>query len=145
MSNPLEQLSARDINDLVINGEWESAVRHWNDCDSNANSSYAEYWTVSKHDTSQPPTRAIILLSSSFLNDSDDEEEEEVISSVAGPTKVQALEDGDPGFVAGLNGAICRGTHQEYNDYATADRRDGTYLCQQCRMFRTCFGSAGTP
>lgn len=38
------------------------------------------------------------------------------------------------------NGATCRGPCKQHNEYANADRADGTYVCRQCSTFSSIFG-----
>lgn len=37
-------------------------------------------------------------------------------------------------------GATCRGQCKQHNEYANADRADGTYVCRQCLTFQHIFG-----
>jgi hypothetical protein len=39
-------------------------------------------------------------------------------------------------FKPSTTGATCRGPCKQYNEYAYADRRDGTHLCRQCSTFQ---------
>lgn len=39
-----------------------------------------------------------------------------------------------------INGATCRGPCKQHNEYANADRSDGTYVCRQCSTFQSIFG-----
>jgi hypothetical protein len=45
-------------------------------------------------------------------------------------------------FQATEDGALCR-VCNNYNEYAKADRDNGSYLCTQCSIFKNIFG--GTP
>jgi hypothetical protein len=41
------------------------------------------------------------------------------------------------------NGATCRGPCKQHNEYANADKADGTYVCRQCKTFQHIF--SGSP
>jgi hypothetical protein len=139
--NDLDQAdAAKTINGFIAANNYKKAVRYWNDCSENVDSNYPQYWTVSEQDPARTPSLPTIFDASYFTALLDDEEEEDASTQ----TPSDGLEDGD-GFVTSTPGATCRGTHAEWNEYATADRRDGTYLCQQCRMFRQVFGGIKKP
>jgi len=44
-------------------------------------------------------------------------------------------------FKATKAGATCRGPCQTYNEYAYADRADGTHCCYQCKYMSQVFGA----
>jgi hypothetical protein len=44
-------------------------------------------------------------------------------------------------YKATTTGATCRGPCGQYNDYAYADRSDGTHVCFQCSTFQHIFGT----
>jgi len=44
-------------------------------------------------------------------------------------------------YQASTHGATCRGPCGNFNDYAYADRADGTYVCRQCSTFQHIFGT----
>jgi hypothetical protein len=50
---------------------------------------------------------------------------------------VSGVEDSTPklAYKATTSGATCRGQCKNYNEYAYADRPDGTYVCHQCSTF----------
>lgn len=43
-------------------------------------------------------------------------------------------------FKAATSGATCRGPCGQYNEYAYADKSDGTHMCRQCSTFQHIFG-----
>lgn len=43
-------------------------------------------------------------------------------------------------YKATTSGATCRGPCKQFNDYAYADRPDGTHMCYQCSTFNHVFG-----
>lgn len=43
-------------------------------------------------------------------------------------------------YKATTSGATCRGPCGQHNEYAYADRPDGTHLCRQCSTFQHIFG-----
>ena len=137
-----QAVHAETINELIIQGKFQRAVQFWNRCHINIDGNYPEYWEVEEHDPNKSPDPRTIFPPSHFtaLSSKDEDEEEEEGIQVSS----DGLEDGD-GFVTTSPGATCRGPHKEWNEYATADRRDGTYLCHQCRMFRQVFGGINKP
>lgn len=48
---------------------------------------------------------------------------------------------GGSSFTATSSGATCRGPCGQYNEYAQADRADGTHVCRQCSTFNHIFGT----
>jgi hypothetical protein len=132
MSDPDAADLARLINNLASNGDWNEARREWNDSDVDHNF-YWYVWEAEVQTSADKP----YLLSASFLNNVDEDEEEEESSPAP---KTQATP-----FQASTPGAHCRGSHKEWNEYAYADQPDGTYLCQQCRMFNQVFGGIPKP
>lgn len=48
---------------------------------------------------------------------------------------------GGASFIATSNGATCRGPCGQFNEYAQADRADGTHICRQCSTFQHIFGT----
>ena len=103
---------AADHIDAEIQGKrWRSAMDLWNDFESNYNDDYAEYFSVYKRD---------VLSSSDSL-----------------PVTLSPPKPYNPT----TNGSTCRGPCGQYNDYAMADRADGTHVCHQCSTFQTIFGT----
>lgn len=144
MSDVDQATSAKQINDLIAANSYKKAVRHWNDCSENVDSNYPQYWMVSEQDPARTPSLPTIFDSAYFAALADEEEEVEEEEDTSTQASSDGLEDGD-GFRAATPGATCRGAHAEWNEYATADRHDGTYLCHQCRMFRQVFGGIKKP
>lgn len=64
----------------------------------------------------------------------------EVLKEVIEEVKIE--DSGE--FVATDPGATCRGPCGNYNEYAYANKRDNTYICQQCKMMSQVFGGALT-
>lgn len=60
--------------------------------------------------------------------------------SVLGEGSV-ASPSGGASFIATSNGATCRGPCGQFNEYAQADRADGTHICRQCSTFQHIFGT----
>ena len=48
---------------------------------------------------------------------------------------------GGASFIATSNGATCRGPCGQFNEYAQADKADGTHICRQCSTFNHIFGT----
>ena len=53
----------------------------------------------------------------------------------------KASPSGGASFIATSNGATCRGPCGQFNEYAQADRADGTHICRQCSTFQHIFGT----
>lgn len=140
MSDPISAKDAKMFNDFIIDKDYSGAVDYWNGCDGNCNDNVygPEYWFIELADIHINGMVPKEFDSSFLLGLTDGEQSNGVVPNTV--PKVMTLEDGD-GHQSTVSGATCRGTHQEYNDYAMADRKDGTYLCHQCRVLRKAFGS----
>ncbi len=101
---------AEEISDLQKRGKLREAMDAWNDYQSNYNDEYAQYYSVMKKAVQS--------------HDASD-----VVTS-APPVA----------YRASTSGATCRGPCKQYNEYAYADRPDGTHLCRQCSTFQHIFG-----
>jgi hypothetical protein len=44
-------------------------------------------------------------------------------------------------YKATTSGATCRGPCGQFNEYAYADKPDGTHMCRQCSTFHSIFGT----
>jgi hypothetical protein len=99
-----------EFTELLLKREYRLAMEKWNDYQSNHNDEQCEYWFVSSKD----------------ILGGDDQEIVTSASAVA--------------FKASSSGATCRGPCGQYNDYAYADKSDGTHLCRQCSTFKHIFG-----
>jgi hypothetical protein len=53
----------------------------------------------------------------------------------------QVAPSGGSSFTTIGSGATCRGPCGQFNEYAQADRSDGTHICRQCSTFNHIFGT----
>lgn len=124
--------TAQSINNFIINRQWQDVISEFNNCDMNTDTDQNQWWAVQEMNTHLPSAATIpsawapTFFAALFPDDEEDEEEED--------------EDETEPYLATTSGATCRGSHAEYNEHAFADRRDGTYLCYQCKMFKQVFG-----
>lgn len=129
---------ATKFNDFLTRNEYENAIEYWNDecafLDAEAN-----YWHVDeRHDRQTAWTPH--LLTPQELGHS-------VTYANVTPTvvkKIQSLTKDDflgvPVWKPTSSGATCRGPCKQYNEYATADKQDCTYICKGCQMMSSVFG-----
>ncbi len=117
MDDEDQQAAAEQFDNFFVPGgkntilSMTKAIRVWDEYQSNFNDEYAQYWNVSKK-------------------------------------SVRRLDEGDAdtlpppvmNYKASVAGATCRGPCGQFNDYAYADRSDGTHVCRQCSTFQHIFG-----
>lgn len=125
LNDPDYHAMATVINDLVVKGDYVTALGEWNNTDLNTDATYAQYWGVYERPISTSPG-VLAPLNIPSLSSQDDEEEKE--------EQVHAHFDSS-------NGATCRGLCHTHNEYATPDKHDGTYVCHSCRMMSDFFGN----
>lgn len=113
--DPNDESCAEDFNDMVRRKDYDAALRRFNDHQDDHNSDYAQFWFVSKKPILSGTGQTANLTGSSIQSSSH----------------------------AHSNGATCRGPCKQHNEYANADKSDGTYVCRQCKTFGTIFN--GTP
>lgn len=104
---------AEDIADMTKRGHYGEALQRFHDYQDNYNSDTAQYWHVYERDVLGTDQSEVPTL----------------------PPPAPA------GYKAPYPGATCRGPCGNFNDYAHADRRDGTYVCRQCSTFQHIFGA----
>lgn len=102
--------AAEAIDEEIAAKHYRSAMDLWNDFESNYNDDYASYFSVYKRD---------VLSSDASLP-----------TTISPPAPYKAT----------ASGATCRGPCGQYNNYALADRADGTHVCYQCSTFQHIFG-----
>jgi hypothetical protein len=100
-----------EITELLLKREYRLAMEKWNDYQSNYNDEQCEYWFVSSKD---------------ILGGDD----EQIVTSAPAVA-----------YKSSIVGATCRGPCGQFNDYAYADKYDGTHLCRQCSTFQHIFGT----
>jgi hypothetical protein len=122
--------NARTLNDLVANGSYRAAINEYADFESeNNNYEYGQYWSVYERKVNSFPGLPNLLA----LADPDQDEEEE---------EEEDDEEDEETYQASSPGATCRGPNCGYvSPDAYADKRDGTYVCYQCKMMSQVFGS----
>lgn len=102
---------AEDVEDMISRGHYDEAIRRFHDYQDDYNSDYAQYWHVYSRD----------ILTGDSAKD---------IPTIPAPA-----------YKASCSGATCRGPCGNFNEYAYADRADGTYVCRQCSTFHSIFGT----
>jgi hypothetical protein len=129
LSDPDAEAVARKINDFVSVGDYRQALIAFNDDQSDQGTDTAMYFHVYERPEligAQRPNTIIFM-----DKDEDDEEEDE-----------EEEEAPETPYTATVPGATCRGPCGQRNDYAYADKRDGTYCCYQCKMMAQVFGGS---
>lgn len=121
--------AARDIQDDIKAGNYREAISAYNDYESNRNSNYSSYISVYEKLTISGLTARNYINFSDYEPEEDEDEDEDEDESV----------DSSP-FVASVQGATCRGSCGNPSTDAYADKRDGTYVCYQCKLFNGVFG-----
>lgn len=115
--------AAKDIEKHISNQEYVEAVTRWNDWASLFDAGI--YWNI-------------------HFEDVLDITDAGTPGTIAWPQAATVVPDPPEtlptGFVATTTGATCRGQCNQWNEYANADKADGTYLCTQCKTFQTIFG-----
>lgn len=110
MDDEDQSFFAEEIQSLIQSKHYRSAINKWNEYQDSYNSDYAEYWHV-------------------FIK--------EVLTGDSGEVVTSAP---PMAYKASSPGATCRGPCGQFNDYAYADKSDGTHLCRQCSTFQHIFG-----
>lgn len=114
--------TAKQIEEAIQKKRYELAISLWNDWSSTYDAGI--FWNVHEemtHDDSSACTPGSIV-----WPDQDDDE-------------VPATQPSGP-FVATTPGATCRGPCGQWNEYAYADKADGTHVCYQCKTFNHIYG-----
>lgn len=119
-------LLATDIQTYLDNNEYAKAVRYWNSSEVNCDNDHSQYWNVYEREVKT--ISDLVTIGSIHLPDQDIDYEDE-------DSKTTAKENI---FIATECGAKCR-CCINYNEYAYADKSDGTYECYSCRSMRNIF------
>jgi hypothetical protein len=123
---------ARKINDFVKTGKYQEAVDYWNDMADNVDSNNPIFYNVEERLVQSKPLPPTIFPDSYFLGE-DEEEKDEIVA-----TTIASIE---PPYQASQPGATCRGAScSYYSPDAYADKRDGTFVCYQCKLLAKAFG-----
>ncbi len=127
MTDPLMQSDATIINDYIRLQNYKDAIDHWNDCSNTYGIDV--YWTVEHHYVNQAQSGRIPGL----INLTPPPPPPPTLPVVSANLQTCTA----PALPASSNGATCRGC-QTHNEFAQADKPDGTYACYSCRTFRGC-------
>jgi hypothetical protein len=129
LSDPDTEEVAKRINACVSTGDYRGALREFNDDQSDQGTDMAMYFHVYERAEligAQRPNTILFNDDEEEEEESDDEEEETIPDTL---------------WVASTPGATCRGPScGTYNEYAYADKPDGTYCCHSCKMMMQVFG-----
>jgi hypothetical protein len=105
-----------DIDDLRQQGKLREALDKWNEYEANFNDEQAQYYSVTKKQLHGGNSASVIPSAK--------------VSAPVTPVRSYSTQ-----------GATCRGPCKQHNEYANADRSDGTYVCRQCSTFQHIFGA----
>jgi hypothetical protein len=122
--------NARTVNDLVANGDYRAALNEYSDFESESNNyEYSQYWNVyERQEGTHAKMPTLLLLDNPDPNEDEDDDDDE--------------DEDEENYQASCPGATCRGPNCGYvSPDAYADKRDGTFVCYQCRMMSQVFGS----
>lgn len=120
---------AQDIQDNIRSGKYRLALASYNDIEANRSDEYTHFISVTS-DALRPYGAPPSFIDFSQYDDGEDEEEEEE----------EEEEEDDSPYLAFAPGAVCRGPCKNPSADAYADRRDGTFVCYQCKLFGGVFG-----
>lgn|SRR5574337_39124 len=110
--DPDQMRYSESISEFAKHKKYREVVQEWNDYQDNYNDQFGEWYLIW---------------------------EEEVLTG-KNVTPRSILPD-DASYTASSPGATCRGPCKQHNNYAYADRSDGTYMCHQCSTFQHIFGA----
>lgn len=122
--------AAKEIQDLIRNNKLRSALEKYNDTESDRSDCCPHYIYVNSDIVRSTGTPPSFIDWSDYRQDDEDEDYEE-----------DEEEEDDSPYVASTPGAVCRGPCKNPSPDAYADRRDGTYVCYQCKLFGGVFGN----
>jgi hypothetical protein len=130
MSNETEREDAHEINERIKAGAFKSAVIYFNECDVNDRDTN-ESWHVRCEYTMVNASDPQVFADDYF------EDNEHTCDENCDDGKVES----EDVYQATESGATCRGPCGGYNEYAYADRRDGTFVCYACKTMGQTFGA----
>lgn len=107
-----EEDYADRINACIKKQDYRTAVELWNQYQGDCRPDYSCYWNIYS---------------------------EEVRGNGGGIVATKSTSVS--GYKSSVPGATCRGPCKDFNEYAYADNPDGTYMCRQCSMFHSIFGT----
>lgn len=142
MSDFASATEAKKINDHIKNNNFGRAISTFNIYVSNSNSGGIVYYYVVERteqnlfDATSPSIFDDDFFEALVSND-DDEDEDDSDSSLDDDSE---LSESSP-YQASDPGATCRGPCGQFNDYAFADKPDGTFVCHGCRLMSGAFGN----
>jgi CTP synthase (UTP-ammonia lyase) len=119
---------AKSIQESVRKTNYNAAIAAYNDYECNRNSNYPVYVSVRSQ-----TVNAYVTNNTSWIDFSEYEPEEE------DEEETEFEEADDSPYQASSPGATCRGPCGNPSNDAYADKRDGTFLCYQCKLFSGVF------
>ncbi len=134
---PSQFRDAAEINNLIQQNKLEDALDFWNTCGSNTlSSSWFQFKTLLK----TVETASVATLSASRLNLAVNGSANATTTTTAIPvaTPINIVMASPKPATPVQYGAVCRKCNQK-NDYALADKSDGTYICRSCKMLMDVF------
>ena len=112
MDDETQAMYADEVQDFFKRHKYMEGIKHFHDYENNYNEDYAQYWEVYSREIMKRDSRDVVPNPS---------------TSIA--------------YKATASGATCRGPCHQFNEYAYADRPDGTHMCRQCSTFHSIFGT----
>lgn len=124
---------AFEINELVRQSLYADVIFFMNNSDVNMDSTDPAFWSVSQRDVSVFPVAPTIFLPSRYTAKALANPLLNPNQSGGGIPPVLASPTQVPEYIATVSGATCRGPCGTHNEFAYANKPDGTYVCYGCR------------
>jgi hypothetical protein len=119
---------AKEIQNHFRQGNYYDGIRAYNDYEGNRSSNYPVFVAVREQ-----TVNAYVTNNNNWIDFSEYEPEEE------DEEETEFEEADDSPYQASSPGATCRGPCGNPSNDAYADKRDGTFLCYQCKLFSGVF------
>lgn len=117
--------AASEITNSINTGDYDKAVSLWNDFQCMYHDDCPQTYLIAERQLATiKPVLQNLILGEFTEADLEDEEDDDC------PDTLPSLQ---------TDGATCRGPCKQFNEYASADRMDGTYHCTQCKTFQGMF------
>jgi len=123
---------AFEINELVGQRLYADVIFQMNNSDINMDSTDPAFWSVSQRDVSVYPSLPTVFTPSRFTAKALANPNQLTLGA-GGIPPVLASPVQVPEYVATVSGATCRGPCGLHNEFAYANKPDGTYVCYSCR------------
>lgn len=125
MNDPDVHAVAKSIFDNINSGNFRQAIHDWNDAQSELGYDFPSWYSVIKRNIlSGPQAVQTIFLGSNTP----------IVTGIDFGTENPDTLPAPPMQTAG---ATCRGPCGTYNEYAYADRMDGSFCCYSCKLTGT--------